>query len=51
MGKANWVHSQKTGGKISVFYWLREVWFGSNYPEFPKKKSKGSRNQDPTVFV
>ena len=37
MGKANWFYSQKIGGKITVFDWLREVWFGSNYPEFPKK--------------
>ena len=22
---------------MTVFDWLREVWFGSNYPEFPQK--------------
>ena len=50
MGKANWFYSQKIVGKITVFDWLREVWFRSNYPEFPKK-TKGSRNEDCSVFV
>ena len=45
MGKANWFYSQKIVGKITVFDRL-------NYPEFQnKKKSKGSGNQDSTVFV
>lgn len=50
MGKANWFYSQKIVGKITVFDWLREVWFCSNYPEFPKK-TKGLRNEDCSVFV
>ena len=45
MGKANWFYSQKIVGKITVFDRL-------NYPEFQsEKKSKGSGNQDSTVFV
>ena len=50
MGKANWFYSQKIGGKITVFDWLREVWFGSNYPEFPKK-TKGSKNEDCSLLI
>lgn len=40
MGKANWFYSQKIGGKMTVFDWLREVWFDSNYPEFPPKNER-----------
>ena len=37
MGKANWFYSQKIVGKITVFDWLREVWFCSIIRNFQKK--------------
>ena len=36
-GKSKLVLFSESGVEISVFDWLREVWFDSNYPEFPKK--------------